>query len=186
MKKLPLYTAPTVAELSHPAQQPDISEDSPALTVFTDFHRVNPLVVDATLSAMEVEELMLKSHVRLKFVVDRNRHFLGVVSLDDLNRQAMMQKLTEGYDRDSLSVKEFMQPRDQLKAFSCDDLSNATIRDVIATLKDSGQQHCLVIDRQSNDIRGIISASDIARKLRLPINIARRSNFSEIFRAVYH
>lgn len=186
MKKLPLYNADNGAKLTRPELHQDISEDTSAMSVFTDFHLVSPLKVESSTPAHEVEKMMLSSHVRLKFVVDKDGEFIGVVSLDDLNGQTMMQKLTQGYDRDSLSVKDFMRRRDQLKAFSYEDLARSSIRDVVNTLESSGMQHCLVVDQSNNEIRGIISASDIARKLKLPINIGRRSNFSEIFKAVYH
>jgi hypothetical protein len=55
---------------------------------------------------------------------------------------------------------------------------------VIHHLKDSGQQHCLVVDKQANKIRGIFSASDISRKLKLPINVQDKSNFYKVFTAI--
>ena len=51
---------------------------------------------------------------------------------------------------------------------------------MIETLKDYGQHHCLVMDRESHEVRGVISVSDIARELRLPLDIQGRPTFAEL------
>ena len=186
MKKLALYDTETVAELAWPQAKQQITRNSPATQVFTDFYQYEPLVIEASMSALETEKLMQQSHVRLIFVVDRNGHFLGVVSLYDLGTQEVMKKLSEGYQREELFITDFMRPRNSLKAFSYAEISTATIGDIINSLQGSGQQHALVIDRESHKIRGIISASDITRKLKLPIDIDNKSSFAHIFAVVNH
>lgn len=186
MKKLSFYDTETVAELAWPQTNQKITKRSPATQVFTDFNQHKPLVIEASMSALEAEKLMQQSHVRLKLVVDDNGHFLGVISLDDLGTQEVMKKLSEGYQREELFVADFMRPRSVLKAFSYADISMATIGDIINSLQGSGQQHALVIDREHHKIRGIISSSDIARKLQLPIDIDNKSSFAHIFAAVNH
>jgi len=78
-------------------------------------------------------------------------------------------------------VTDLMRSKSNLLALDYDALADATIDDVISVLKDSGQRHCLVVDKTSNQIRGIFSASDISRMLQLPINIQEKSSFYEIF-----
>jgi CBS domain containing-hemolysin-like protein len=186
MNKLTFYKADTSDELAQPTQTDSITIHSPALLVFTDFKNVSPLVIESSVSASEAERLMQASHVRLKMVVDKRNHFLGVVSLDDLNNQEVIKRISQGFRREELTVSDFMRSRDMLMAFSYSELLNASIQDVIDALQASGQQHCLVVDREKHDIRGIISASDIARKLKLPIDIDKGSNFAKISRAIYH
>ena len=60
------------------------------------------------------------------------------------------------------------------------------MRDVVETLKNNGLNHCLVIDLNNNKIRGLISSSDIARKLHLAINIDTKTSFIKIFEAIHH
>lgn len=184
MKKLPFYETQNVDELAWPETNKKITKNSSATKVFTDFNVQEPLVIEASMSAVEAEKLMQQTHVRLKLVVDSNNHFLGVVSLDDLNSQEVIKKLSAGYRREELSVADFMRPRSELKAFSYEEIAKATIGEIIHSLEGSGNQHALVIDRKSHKIRGIISSSDIARKLRLPIDIDNKSSFAHIFKAV--
>jgi len=185
MRNIGFYDTDAIDELATPTASTEITTDSPALEVFTDFNEHRPLVLEATTTAVEAERLMQMAHVRLKFVVDKNNHFLGVVSLDDLNSQEIVKKLSQGFNRDELSVTDFMRPRNELKAFDYEEVSKAKISDIIEALKSSGQQHCLVIDREKHKIRGIFSASDMARKLRLPINIETRSSFAHVFKVIH-
>jgi len=184
MNNLGFYQTDAIDELASPTETREITINSPAVEVFTDFNKHRPLVLEATSTAVEAERLMQMAHVRLKFVVDKNNHFLGVVSLDDLNSQEIVKKLSQGFSREDLSITDFMRPRTELHAFDYDEVSRAKISDIIEALKSSGQQHCLVIDRDKHKIRGIFSASDMARKLHLPINIETRSSFAHVFKVI--
>ena len=42
------------------------------------------------------------------------------------------------------------------------------------------KHHCLVMDRDTHEVRGVISVSDIARELRLPLDIQGRPTFAEL------
>jgi len=79
-----------------------------------------------------------------------------------------------------------MIPKVKLKAFDYEQIACASINNVIEALKENGQQHCLVLDRNEHKIRGVISASDIVRKLKLPVNIMTDASFLGIFNTVYH
>lgn len=184
MKKLNFYLTEEIHELAWPEEEKNFSMATPAILFLTDFTRVRPLIIEASVSAIEAKNYMRTTHVRLKLVVDENKKFIGVVSADDLIDRRLVQKISEGHERETLSVTQFMTPRKDLKAFDIKELSTASIGDVIDALKDSGQQHCLVIDRDHNLIRGIFSASDISRKLHLPIDIQDKSSFLRVFAAV--
>ena len=185
MKTLTFFETETVDELAWPEKSDPITLDSQALVVFTDFNTQRPLVLEASVSALEAKALMQKAHVRLKFVVDCNSHFLGVLTLDDLDNQEVIKKLEKGVLAKELLVTDFMQHRSTLKAIDYAELAGAKISDVVQSLKNSGQQHCLVIDRETHKIRGIFSASDIARKLHLAIDIENRSSFVHVFNAIH-
>jgi CBS domain containing-hemolysin-like protein len=183
---LAFYDAQPVDELAWPEENQDITMRTSALEVFTDFNQYKPLVIESTTSAIEARSLMQKAHVRLKMVVDSKDHFLGVISFDDLDKQAVIAKVSEGYKQEELCVTDFMRRRFDLKGFSYSELAKSRISDVVNALKGSEHQHCLVIDRETHKIRGIISASDIARKLHLQIDIENSSSFLNIFKALHH
>lgn len=185
MRTLSLHTTAPLDELAWPQEKTEITMDSSALEIFTDFELVKPRIIDSDTSAIEAERLMLKAHVRMLMVVDARQHFLGVINLENLNSQEILKKLQAGHAREDLYVLDFMQSRESLRAFDYADLAKASIRNVIDTLKFHGEQHCLVIQSDTHKIRGIISASDIARKLDLPVNISHDSSFVRIFQAVH-
>jgi DeoR family transcriptional regulator, catabolite repression regulator len=56
---------------------------------------------------------------------------------------------------------------------------------VLNTLQHNGEQHCLVIDTDSHHIRGVISASDIASRLHIPVHIEKAPTFLNIFDRMY-
>ena len=184
MSNLNFYDTEAIDELAWPEQDTMLTSNSPALDFFTDFNEVKPLVIEAQTSADEALQLMQKSHVRLKFVVDAENHFIGVVALEDLNNQEIVKKLSQGFNRQDLQVTDFMKPKEQLKAFDYREIAKARVRDIVDVLQHSGQQHCLVIDRETHRIRGIFSASDISRKLHLPIDITNRASFYNVYSAV--
>lgn len=62
---------------------------------------------------------------------------------------------------------------------------DSPVRDLVETLKDNEHQHYLVVDRNNHRIRGVISASDLARKLRLDIRIHKGSSFIAIYQALF-
>jgi CBS domain containing-hemolysin-like protein len=182
MKTLTLHAINLIDELASPKAASSIGLDSKAETIFTDFNLHKPFTLDADVSAIEAERMMQKSHVRLKFVIDKNAHFRGIVSLSDLNNQEILKRIANGEKREEISVEDFMIPRDKLFALDYSDLEHATIADIVEALQHSHQQHCLVVDEHK--IRGIFSASDITRKLGLAINIANNSNFVNVFEAI--
>ena len=181
MKKLNLYPTTDVDDLAWPEEAVGLTLDSPALQFFTDFTVVKPLVIDASVSAVEVKQLMQKTHVRLKFVLNDSGRFVGIISADDLIDRKLVQKVSEGDRREEIELTDLMTHKRDLKALDYQEVSIATISDIIDKLKDSGAQHCLVVDRDEHKIRGIFSASDISRKLHLAIDIQDKSSFYKVF-----
>lgn len=185
MTKLNLYQIESFDELARPEAIQDITLDSPALSVLTDFTHYAPLVTDVDEKAADIEQKMLRNHVRLKLVVDKANQFLGLISLEDLNAQEILKKVAQGYTRDDLSAFDFMRSKNALKALDYKELKQATVGDLVQILKDNPHQHYLVIDRGLHKIRGVISASDLARKLRLDINVNQRSSFVDVYLSLY-
>lgn len=181
MNALNLYPTTDVDDLAWPEEMEGLTMESPALNFFTDFKEVMPLVVESTVPAIEAKRLMQKTHVRLKFVLNDSGQFVGIISADDLIDRIIMQKVSEGMRRDEIELSDFMTPRRDLKALDYQEVVKASISEVVSKLKDSGHQHCLVVDRDKHKIRGIFSASDISRKLHLPINIQDKSSFYKVF-----
>lgn len=168
-----------------PETAADISLDSPAVTLFTDFCAQRPLVIESGISVIEAESFMKRAHVKLKLVVDGNNQFLGTLSFADLQGERAQRLMGLGTPRPEISVKEVMTPADTLRAINYADLSNATVGDIMETLKQEQCQHFLVVEPEDHKIRGIFSASDLARRLHIPIDIARAPTFFDVCHVVY-
>ena len=67
-----------------------------------------------------------------------------------------------------------MTPRDELEALSLADVAESSVGDIIETLKRTGRQHALVVERTSEGraICGIFSARQIGRQLGMQLNTA--------------
>lgn len=181
MPHINLYETTDVDELIWPEEEKEVTLDSSALLIFTDFIHTKPLVIESDISVAELQQITRKAHVRMKIVIDGNNRFQGIIGLEDISDRILVKKVAEGYERDELMVSQFMRSKASLKAFDYHEVSKATIGDIIETLRTNGQQHCLVIDRERHKIRGVISASDIARKLHIDIDITNDLSFDRLY-----
>lgn len=186
MRSLNMYDVEQVDELAWPENYQEITINSPASVVLTDFKKHKPLVIDEGVSAHDTEQLMMNAHVRLKIVVNKENKFLGIVSLTDIHHQEIMKKVAAGHKHDELLVTDFMQPKSQLKAIDCADLMHASVGDLLETLKTNGERHCLVLDKEVHNIRGVVSASDLVRILKLNINLTTPPSFIDIFNVIHN
>ena len=186
MRHFELYEADQVDQLVRPENFQKISADSPATVVFTDFTVYEPLVIDANSSAVDAERMMKRSHDRLKLVIDEHGLFVGVIALEDLSDSEIIKKVAKGFNREELQVADMMRKRQDLKVFDYSDLALMTVADVLSVLKQFGHQHCLVVEREKHQIRGVISASDIARKLKMDVCIQQPPKFAELYLSALH
>lgn len=184
MKHLKLNEVSSVVDFSSPTEHGDISISSPAAWFFTDFEKVEPSTIPSSTSADMARLLMLKSHTSLKLVVDSDSKFTGVVTLDEVSDQRITAELSKAVKRESITVLDLMVPKASIKGFEFSEIENADIKSVIHYLKNNGQKHCLVIDKETNKIRGIFSVSAIAKKLGIPINVNDELSFYRVFSAL--
>lgn len=169
-----------------PLRPESISLNSSALTVFTDFEVHWPLMLEHSVRVVDARELMKKAHVRLKLVIDAEERFKGVITAADLVsvRVGRAQQET-GLSANEITVDDVMTPKEHLHALDYDDLARAKIGDILETMQRGGDQHLLVVDDSGTAVRGIISASDVARALHLPVTISERAtSFAELCKVV--
>jgi hypothetical protein len=96
-----------------------------------------------------------------------------------------MQALVErGIRREELVVRDIMTPQDRLEVLNLADVRVAKVGHIVATLKQSGRQHALVVDVGEggrHTVRGVFSATQIARQLGVAIQPTEVAfTFSEI------
>jgi CBS domain containing-hemolysin-like protein len=189
MKNIHLVSLDSNAHLVQPEEFNDISLTSSVRTIFTDFKKYQPLVIEVDTLACDALFLMHKSHVHLQLVVDHNNEFIGTISQSELNEQQFLIQQKKGINRYQLTVGDLMVDRENIKGLHYRLLDIISIADLIESLKKEGMQHCLVTDPENKQIRGVISARDISRRLHIPVDIQSPQTFVNIFEAVndsYH
>jgi len=163
--------------------------DSPAIEVMTDLRRVGAVTVGAD-TLISVAEQSMKIHgVRALIVVDDHRRVEGVITATDILGEKPM-KLTHerGFRRAEIAVQHIMTPADRLDVIDMSDVLLADVGHVLETLKQSARQHALVVDQSADGrqmIRGIFSATQIARQLGITLHAAEVGrSFAEIEAAI--
>lgn len=153
----------------HPLRRP-VSPDSPAVDVMTDLYKVTPVKVKPNVPIEGANRKMIDHGVRLLFVTDYQLMIVGIITATDiLGEKPMAYIQRHGGTRDDVLVRDIMTPRESLQALDMKDVLKATVGDIVATLKEVGRQHTLVVeyDRagKTRFVRGLFSATQIGKQL---------------------
>lgn len=148
---------------------------SSALDVFTDFTLVSPVTAPESMPIEDALDYMKSQHVRMLFVLDNHDNFAGIVTAADASgRKVMAFMQRDGVSRDQVQVRHIMLSKLNIRALTYPQLKDARVGDIMLTLKGSGEQHVVVVDESSAGvfrIRGVISTSDISRRLKIGFDV---------------
>ncbi|MGH8726771.1 MAG: CBS domain-containing protein [Burkholderiales bacterium] len=189
---LPLTQLAVDAPFCHPAKPPKVTLNSPALDVMTDFRQTHAVTIHPEATIDEANQKMIEQGVRLLLVIITSDKVTGVVTASDILGEKPVQLLQgRGIKRKEIAVAELMTPQDQLDVIMFDSLLGAKVGHVVTTLKRAGRQHALIaeLERQSHQqiVRGLFSASQIARQLGVPVHTTEVARtFSEIEATLRH
>ena len=178
-----------IAQAQPHTSQP-VTLDSPALAVMTDLTLVKAATVAPGASLRQAEQTMVYQGVRMLFVVSEMPSVEGLITTTDMQGERAMRIVHERNTHyEDLSVADVMTELTALDAIDHDRMRNASVGDVIATLKRFGRNHLLVVQNASAQtprrIRGVISRAQIERQLGAPVDVTPiASSFSEIERAL--
>lgn len=181
----PLFTT-TIRDIQRPSTISELTLQSPAIEVLTDFTQQQPLILEQNTSIDDAREIMRRTHTKMFLVVDAQEYFRGVISMDDLVSEKVMTKMgVSRLRRDELTVEFVMTPRNRLHAIDFKVFQMATIGDVLERMQKYGEQQMIVVESRSESIRGIVSAHGIARRMHTPVVINERATlFSDIYKAM--
>lgn len=173
------YAQPTQPALDR------VQLDSPATDAMTDLARVAAVIVLAGDTVDEAHRRMVQRGVRLLLVVDQDRKVMGVITADIILGEAPVQvAVRHGIHRDEVLVRDVMSPCASLQVLDFEQVRSAKVGHIVATLKQAGRQHVLVVERiEKNPIRlrGIFSTTQIVRQLGMAIQAVSVANtFAEI------
>lgn len=163
---------------------------SPALEVMTDLRLVTAATIDADTPIDAADQAMIARGVRSLLVVDERSNVVGVVTARDIHGERPMQVVHKrGLRHGDIKVSDVMTRREDVEVLDLSDVLRAKVGTVVETLKRSGRQHALVVDRDvvahRQMVRGIFSASQIARQLGIPMHTTEVARtFAEIEAAI--
>ncbi len=161
-----------------------VTEESPALDVMTDFATVDAVRVPPNVPIDAALEQMKSSGVRLLFVASSGDELLGVITSRDIESEKPMRFQRQiGVTRADVLVRDIMTPRDSLEVLRLDDVRHARVGDIVATLKNMGRQHAIVVNASGTNMRicGLFSTTRISRQLGVRLEVAETARtFSEI------
>jgi CBS domain-containing protein len=151
-----------------------VRADSPAIEAMTDFRHVAAATIRATATVARANELMIARGVRLLLVVDADRVVEGLITARDTMGEKPINLMRErGVVHGELTVADLMIPRADIDVIDIGVVLRAEVGHVIATLKEAGRQHALVVDRdqvtREEIVRGVYSATQIGRQLGVPL-----------------
>ncbi|MFT7185649.1 MAG: CBS domain-containing protein [Pseudohongiellaceae bacterium] len=178
-------------KLAYPDSNKLLSLEDPASLLMLDFNENRPLVIDDQLNVDQAIFVMKSAHVSLKMVVNSNDELLGLITLKDLlGKKALAAAHEMGISRTDVKVKDIMQTLNKLASLNYNRIKTAKIGDILKNFADIGSEFILLTQHSKQgvcEICGVISATEAAQRLNLPINHALRArSFSEIVTAVNH
>lgn len=177
-----------VCTLAQPAPN-SVTLDSPALEVMTDLTKVAAATIEPSAPVAAANEYMIARAVRSLFVVAPDGRVTGLVTTTDiLGERPVRVSHARGVKRNELLVSDVMTPIESIVAMRIEDVRAAKVGHIVASLKQAGRHHELVAEMKPNglaQIRGIFSASQIARQLGVPLQITELARtFAEIEEAL--
>jgi hypothetical protein len=191
-KPLEFHTVKTSMTYFRPRQDlPErVTENDPAINAMTDLRQVTLLMVSLTTPLRMARERMIKGGVRMLLVADPDGTVRGLLTSRDVEGERP-QKIVDktGGKWEDLLVRDIMTLKGKLQVLAMDDVRQATVGDIIATLREVNRQHAMAADTDPDSgrqaVRGIFSLSQIARQLGLHIDPSlRATTFADLEEAI--
>jgi len=175
-KPLPMMRMPAAVVCQPPVVGPKpVKTDMPAIDVMTDLRQVAAATIRANATLAQANRTMIARGVRLLLVVSVIGEVEGLITAHDIQGERPVNLMRErGGKHTELTVADLMTPRAAIQVLTIESVLRAEVGHVIATLKDAGRQHALVVDKDpltgEDFVRGIFSATQIGRQLGMPIS----------------
>lgn len=162
---------------------------NPAIDAMTDLTRVSVVSVRAATTMDKANAKMIKYGVRLLLVLDDDEQVAGIITATDILGEKPMRFLQQmGGTHSEILVRDIMTPQSEIEVLDIEDVKDARIGSIVATLKKANRQHALVASTLPDGrqlVRGIYSATQIGRLLGAhPQSFEIARTFAEIEAAI--
>jgi len=148
--------------------------DDPAISALTDFNKVSLVVARPTLLLDAANSKMIRYGVRALIVLNNNDQVAGLLTASDILGEKPMRFLKSmGGTHADIMVRDVMTPQHDLEVMNIEDVQNADVGQIVATLKKAGKQHGLVVSHGANGkqaVCGIFSLTQIAKLLEATVD----------------
>ena len=162
-----LETGARVAEPNAPGR---VTLDDPAFSVMTDLREVSAATTRPEETIDTAHAVMIRRAVRLLFVLDPDGTVAGVITATDLLGEKPMRFMqARGVSHAEILVEDIMTPASMLEAMSILEVAQMRVGHIVATLKAVGRKHLMVSEDGGRRVRGLFSASQVARQLGMEV-----------------
>ncbi len=166
---LPAHLLTGAVFVARPAPPKSVTLESPAIDVMTDLRHMHAAVIEPHVTMDSANAYMKQRGVRSLLVLNQDRALGGIITATDILGEKPLRFIEERRVKHSdILVSNIMTPLDRLDAIPIEEVKHAKVGHVIASLRDSGRQHTLVIDNQllgKVQVCGIFSISQIEKQL---------------------
>jgi len=152
-----------------------VTEDDPATSVMTDLSQVTAYTTELDTPLAKALEIMVKRGVRMLLVRNTDGQIVGLLTSRDIEGDKPNRILAKaGGTWEDLLVADIMTLQPKLEVLLMEDVSQARVGDIIATLRQVNRQHAMVLDTDPQTgkpaVRGLFSLSQIGLQLGLDID----------------
>ena len=159
------------ARIVEPPQPERVNLDDPAFSVMTDLREVRAATTTPSELMSRAHAQMIQRGVRLLFVIDREGGIVGVITATDLLGEKPIRFMRErGVSHTEITVADIMTPASMLEALPLQDVAQMRVGHIVATHKAVRRQHLMVAEEGGKRVRGLFSASQVARQLGLELH----------------
>jgi CBS-domain-containing membrane protein len=162
------YLVGTV-RISQPALPNAVTFDSPASEVMTDLRKINAAVIAPDIPMEIANTYMMQRGVRTLLVMNDDNSLAGIITATDILGEKPMRFIQERRVKHSeILVLDMMTPFEKLEAIPLEEVGHARVGNIVASLRESGRLHELVIEHDSSGlpkICGIFSWTQIEKQL---------------------
>src|ERR1700687_2708728 len=163
---LPLARLASGSRVAEPMTPGHVVLDDPAFAVMTDLREVPAATTTPEDAVAAAHALMIRRGVRLLFVLYAGGEIAGVVTATDILGEKPVRFMQErGVSHAELQVGDIMTPAALLEALALQDVAQMRVGHIVATLKAVRRQHLMVAEDNGRIVRGLFSASQVARQL---------------------
>jgi len=163
----------------------------PATSVMTDLSKVSVVSVRAQTLMDRANSKMIRYGVRMLLVLDENEQMSGLLTASDVLGEKPMRFLQSvGGIHADITVRDIMTTQRELEVMKIEDVQNARVGEIVASLKKSHRQHALVVSEGADGkqaVCGLFSVTQIARQLGAQVQSFELAHtFAEIDAVIPH